>query len=114
VSDLATGLMWVQVRGEKVSWADAMAGAKACRALGWMRFPPGRGEYRLLDVHGADAQRSDPKADDPAMFPHGRGPQGDVIRIDNFVRLRGGQFPIFCPKLTLLQHNKPRPNNILS
>jgi hypothetical protein len=25
------------------------------------------------------------------MFPHGRGPQGDVIRINNFVRLvRGG------------------------
>jgi len=25
------------------------------------------------------------------MFPHGRGPQGDVIRINNFVRcVRGG------------------------
>ena len=56
------------------------------RALGWMRFPPGTGEYRLLDVHGAGAQRSDPKIGDPAMFPHGRGPQGDVIRIYNFVR----------------------------
>ena len=31
------------------------------RALGWMQFPPGRGEYRLLDVHGAGAQRSDPE-----------------------------------------------------
>jgi len=32
-----------------------------------------------------------PKAGDPAMFPHGRGPQGDVIRIYNYVRLvRGG------------------------
>jgi Raf kinase inhibitor-like YbhB/YbcL family protein len=40
-----------------------------------------------VDVHGAGAQRSDPKAGDPAMFPHGRGPQGDVIRINNFVRL---------------------------
>ncbi len=49
------------------------------------------GEYRFVDVHGAGAQRSDPKAGDPAMFPHGRGPQGDVIRIYNFVRLvRGG------------------------
>jgi Protein of unknown function (DUF1566) len=56
------------------------------RATGWMRFPPGGGEYRLLDVHGAGAQRSDPKACDPAAFPHGRGPQGDVIRIYNFVR----------------------------
>ncbi len=57
------------------------------RALGWMQFPPGVGEHRLLDVHGAGAQRSDPKAGNPADFPHGRGPQGDVIRIYNFVRL---------------------------
>jgi hypothetical protein len=56
------------------------------RALGWMQFPPGQGSYRLADVHGAGAQRSDPKSGNPAMFPHGRGPQGDVIRIYNFVR----------------------------
>jgi len=43
--------------------------------------------YQLVDIHGAGAQRSDPKAGDPAEFPHGRGPQGDVIRIKNFVRL---------------------------
>lgn len=49
------------------------------------------GEYHYVDVHGAGAQRSDPKTGDPAMFPHGRGPQGDVIRIYNYVRLvRGG------------------------
>jgi len=49
------------------------------------------GEYRYVDVHGAGAQRSDPKSGNPAMFPHGRGPQGDVIRIYNYVRLvRGG------------------------
>ena len=55
--------------------------------------PPGAGSqdqaagpYHLVDVHGAGSQRSDPKAGDPAMFPHGRGPQGDVIRINNFVR----------------------------
>jgi hypothetical protein len=41
----------------------------------------------LVDVHGAGAQRSDPKAGDPKMFPHGHGPQGDVVRIKNFVRL---------------------------
>jgi hypothetical protein len=39
-----------------------------------------------LDVHGAGAQRSDPKKGDPAAFPHGRGPQGDVVRIYNYVR----------------------------
>ena len=61
------------------------------RGLGWMQFPPGRGEYRLIDVHGAGAQRSDFKIGNPASYPHGRGPQGDVIRINNFVRLvRGG------------------------
>ena len=49
------------------------------------------GPYRLVDVHGAGAQRSDPKTGDPKLFPHGRGPQGDVIRIFNHVRLvRGG------------------------
>jgi hypothetical protein len=48
-------------------------------------------EYHFADVHGAGAQRSDPKTGDPAAFPHGRGPQGDVIRIYNYVRLvRGG------------------------
>jgi hypothetical protein len=56
------------------------------RATGWMQFPPGVGEYRLVDVHGAGAQRSDPKAGDAADFPYGRGPQGDVIRILNYVR----------------------------
>lgn len=61
------------------------------RALGWMSFPPGRGRLRLIDVHGAGAQRSDPKSGNPADFPHGRGPQGDVIRINNIVRcVRGG------------------------
>ena len=49
------------------------------------------GPYRFVDVHGAGAQRSDPKTGDPKLFPHGRGPQGDVIRIFNHVRLvRGG------------------------
>ena len=45
------------------------------------------GNYDLIDVHGAGAQRSDPKVGDPAQFPHGRGPQGDVIRIYNYARL---------------------------
>lgn len=38
------------------------------------------------DVHGAGAQRSDPKQGDPANYPYGNGPQGDAIRINNFVR----------------------------
>lgn len=45
------------------------------RAMGWMG-PPGRREKEFINVHGAGAQRSDPKVGDPAQFPRGRGPQG--------------------------------------
>ncbi len=54
-------------------------------ALGWMR-PPFGGTPTLMDVHGAGAQRSDPKSGDPSAWPYGHGPQGDVIRIHNLVR----------------------------
>jgi hypothetical protein len=53
-------------------------------AQGYMRTPTG--SYILRDVHGAGAQRSDPKSGDPDDFPYGRGPQGDVISIYNYVR----------------------------
>ncbi len=55
-------------------------------ALGWMEMPPNSDNRQLLDVHGAGAQRSDPKIGDPDNYPYGRGPQGDVIRIYNYVR----------------------------
>ena len=59
-------------------------------ALGWMQNPITE-EYVLLDVHGAGAQRSDPKMGDASDYPYGHGPQGDVIRINNYVRcVRGG------------------------
>ncbi|MBU2492077.1 MAG: DUF1566 domain-containing protein [Bacteroidetes bacterium] len=57
------------------------------RALGFMEMPPGSNNFQLLDVHGAGAQRSDIKTGDPNDYPNGHGPQGDVIRIYNFVRL---------------------------
>ena len=41
---------------------------------------------RWMDVHGAGCQRSDPKDGDPSRYPRGRGPQGDAIRILNYVR----------------------------
>jgi len=44
------------------------------------------GALRLLDVHGAGAQRSSPKSGDESRLPLGAGPQGDVLRIYNFVR----------------------------
>jgi hypothetical protein len=52
------------------------------RAMGYMSVYGG-----WVDVHGAGAQRSDPKTGDPSKFPTGFGPQGDAIRIYNYVRL---------------------------
>jgi len=44
-----------------------------------------------MDVHGAGAQRSDPKTGRPTS----RGPQGDMIRVNNYVRcVRGGSVKI--------------------
>ncbi|MCI5191561.1 MAG: DUF1566 domain-containing protein [Candidatus Electrothrix sp. AU1_5] len=40
----------------------------------------------LYDVHGAGAQRSDPKSGDPDAFPDYLGPQGDVRYMLNYVR----------------------------
>jgi hypothetical protein len=49
------------------------------------------GGFDRLDVHGSGAMRADFKSGDPASYPHGRGPQGDEIRIYNYVRcVRGG------------------------
>ena len=86
--------------------ADYLAFGRAMgyMAPGTMRGAPGAGALggpaaggppvgtkveggRWMDVHGAGAQRSDPKVGDPAQFPYGRGPQGDAIRIYNYVRL---------------------------
>lgn len=60
------------------------------RALGFMRNRR-TGTRELMDVHGAGAQRCDGKSGNPSEFPQGRGPQGDVMRIYNYVRcVRGG------------------------
>ena len=41
-----------------------------------------------IDVHGAGCQRSDPKDGNPDDYPSmGNGPQGDVQRVFNYVRL---------------------------
>ena len=40
-----------------------------------------------VDIHGAGSQRSDPKTGDPELYAEGHGPQGDAIRIFNYVRL---------------------------
>ncbi|MCP5531881.1 MAG: DUF1566 domain-containing protein [Akkermansiaceae bacterium] len=56
-------------------------------ALGWFKPPGAPGSPRLLDVHGAGAQRSDPKTGGASRFPRGRGPQGDVVRSKHHVRM---------------------------
>lgn len=60
-------------------------GINACyisfgRAMGYF-------DNKWQDVHGAGAQRSDPKTGNPDDYPNGHGPQGDAIRIFNKVRL---------------------------
>ena len=62
------------------------------RAMGYMN-----GNW--IDVHGAGAQRSDPKTGNPADYPQGHGPQGDAIRIYNYVRLvRDGSVATDVPR----------------
>jgi len=39
-----------------------------------------------IDIHGAGSQRSDPKTGNPDDYSEGHGPQGDAIRIYNYVR----------------------------
>lgn len=55
----------------------------------YMSFGRGMGKMFgvWMDVHGAGAQRSDPKSGNASDYSDGFGPQGDAIRIDNFVRL---------------------------
>lgn len=76
---------WTSTTHENMFSGEAAVYIAFGEALGWMQFFP-NGGYELLDVHGAGAQRSDPKTGDKNQFPYGHGPQGDVIRIQNYVR----------------------------
>ena len=71
-----------------------------------------------IDVHGAGAQRSDFKVGDPNQFPCGLGPQGDAVRIFNYIRLvRGGvasdvnESGTSLPESFNLEQNYPNPFN---
>ena len=71
-----------------VNWTDTPGSAGAYVSFGRAM---GYENKAWNDVHGAGAQRSDPKSGNPADWPTGNGPQGDAIRIYNAVRLvRGG------------------------
>ncbi len=62
----------------------------------------------IMDVHGAGAQRSDPKTGNPVL---GHGPQGDARRVNNFVRcVRGG--PVKIRTSVPSQDKNKYPNNI--
>lgn len=63
---------------------SSMSGSSAAylsfgRALGYFN-------NKWMDVHGAGAQRSDPKVGSANDYPYGHGPQGDAIRVNNYVR----------------------------
>jgi hypothetical protein len=65
-------------------------GPKPGNHAAYISFGRGMGKMRgtNMDVHGAGAQRSDPKSGQGNIS---RGPQGDWVRVNNYVRLvRGG------------------------
>jgi len=54
-------------------------------------FSVWRWKGKRMNAHGAGAVRSDPKDGNPSWYANGLGPQGDEIRIYNYVRcVRGG------------------------
>ena len=83
------------------------------RATGWQKATPTATCYTLYDVHGAGAQRSDPKTSSGVVTiglacnggtAYGLGPQGDVQRAANFVRLVRDSAPMVDPAITLITH----------
>ena len=73
--------LWSGTTHATPSDGEAAAYVAFGESKGWSEID---GEYVLEDVHGAGAQRSDPKTGDAADYPYGDGPQGDVVRIENY------------------------------
>ena len=75
------------------------------RAIGQMRG-------KVMDVHGAGAQRSDPKIGSARI---GHGPQGDAQRVQNYVRLvRGGTAEKVGSKPKISADNYPEKIRVLT
>ena len=73
---------WTSTTHASTRGGDAAVYIAFGRGLGYM-------DNQYVDVHGAGCQRSDPKSG--SAIPTGRGPQGDTVRVDNYVRVvRGG------------------------
>ncbi|MCX6138066.1 MAG: DUF1566 domain-containing protein [Ignavibacteriales bacterium] len=78
----------------------------------------GKMNSTLLDVHGAGAQRSDPKYGNAADYPQYMGPQGDVRYVFNYVRCvrsssrsTGAVEQQSSPSGFVLDQNFPNPFN---
>jgi hypothetical protein len=101
---------WTSTTHAGVNRASAAVYIAFGRALGFMQDRR-TGNKKLMDVHGAGAQRSDMKSGDPSAFGQGRGPQGDVVRIYNYVRcVRGGvaEPRTSGPKVQMTQTSRPQ------
>jgi hypothetical protein len=69
-------------------------GGRGADRAAYVCFGRGLGQMHgnWMDVHGAGCQRSDSKTGNIEDYPQSHGPQGDVQRLHNFVRLvRGGE-----------------------
>ena len=86
------------------------------KAQGKMETPPNSGQFQLLDVHGAGAQRNDPKTGNAAVFPDYFGPQGDVRYVFNFVRCVRDASNVTTVDESLLDDNLriyPNPSSLI-
>ena len=72
------GFYWTGTTHASARGGEAAVYVAFGRGLGYMNG-------RYVDVHGAGCQRSDPKSG--SAEPYGRGPQGDVVRVSNLVRV---------------------------
>jgi len=76
--DLDWGFYWTSTTHASTRGGQSAVYIAFGRGLGYMNG-------RYVDVHGAGCQRSDPKSG--SAEPYGRGPQGDTVRVDNYVRV---------------------------
>ena len=79
-----TSLMWSQ--------SDSHKGMDWVKALQWVQEKNkenylGHSDWRLPDVHGAGAQRTDKKVVDAKQSMGGSAPQGDALRVTNYLRI---------------------------
>ncbi len=87
---------WSSTTHQNMSNTKNAAYVSFGRSMGYM-------QNQWLDVHGAGAQRSDPKVYQGKDFPEGHGPQGDSIRYNNYVRCVSGGDVEFVENPTVIE-----------